>query len=180
MVVEKTLDRLKTIGGRFGFEMFLEVFHDDIVEAAHLYLKKITPGKIPKMVEKGKYPQIDPIVFQRLHPYERFIEKLSVVRLTEVVAEAHPSLYKAIEALGVDGATYMVKFRAHLIDLVKNPEKALAKSRTYRKSKVKMVKATCDVCNRSWPVPEDEFQSIDKCPFCGVGKNEPAPPEENP
>ncbi|MBA7607048.1 hypothetical protein ES703_14200 [subsurface metagenome] len=69
------------------------------------------------------------------------------------------------------GAEYLAKLRLRLIELVKQPEKALAKSTDY-KSKEKMKLATCDKCGKSFPVPEAEASSIEECPFCHQPANQ--------
>lgn len=54
-----------------------------------------------------------------------------------------------------------------LVSRATHTEKPLAETTAYE-PKGKMKLATCDQCGKSWPIPEDEASSIDKCPFCGT------------
>ena len=163
MAVKK---RLGKFGGRFAFEFFVEMMHERIVKALHKYLRGIEPKDIPAMVSEGRFPSLEKLDLTMVSDNAENFEKISLVRLMEFIAEARPDLATAIQDMGMPGAEYLAKLRLHLIELVKHPEKPLAKSTDY-KSEEKMKRATCDNCGKSWPVPEAEASSIDKCPFCG-------------
>jgi len=163
--------RLGKFGSRFAFEFFVEMMHEQIVKALHKYLRGLEPKDIPAMVREGRFPPLEKLDFTAVSDNAEHFEKISLVRLMEFIAEARPDLAATIQDMGMPGAEYIAKLRLHLIDQVKHPEKKLAKSTDY-KSEEKMVKATCDECHNSWPVPEAEASSIKECPFCHAGKNE--------
>lgn len=163
MAVKKRLGKL---GSRFAFEFFVEMMHEQIVKALKKYLRGTEPKDIPAMVSEGRFPPMEKLDLTAMSENAEHFEKISLVRLMEFMAEARPDLASAIQDIGMPGAEYMAKLRLHLIELVKHPEKKLAKSTDY-KSEEKMKLATCDNCGKSWPLPEAEASSIDKCPFCG-------------
>jgi len=123
------------------------------------------------MVSEGRFPPLEKLDLTAVSDNAENFERISLVRLMEFVAEARPDLATAIQDMGMPGAEYLAKLRLCLIEQVKHPEKALAKSTDY-KSKEKMKLATCDKCGKSWPVPEDKAASIEECPFCHAGKEE--------
>ncbi len=174
---KQTKERLRKFGSRLAFEFFIETMHDPIVEGLRKYLAKIQPDDIPGMVRKGKFPPLDKVDFTAVSDNAEHFEKISPVRLMEFIAEARPDLVTAIQDMGMPGAEYLAKLRLRLIELVKHPEKALAKSTEYE-SKETMVKATCDNCHKSWPVPKSEASSIEECPFCGHKQGEEVEPVE--
>jgi len=157
--------RLKKFGSRFAFEFFVEMMHEQIVKALRKYLRGLGPKDIIAMVNEGRFPSVEHLDLTAVSDNAEHFEKISLVRLMEFIAEARPDLATAIQDMGMPGAQYLAKLRLHLIELVKHPEKALAKSTDY-KSKEKMKQATCDQCGKSWPVPEAEASSIEECPFC--------------
>lgn len=157
--------RLGKFGSRFAFEFFLETMHDAMVSGLKKYLASIQPGDIPKMVRKGCFPPLERLDFSAVSDNSEYIEKITLVRLMEYLAEARPDLAMTIQDMGMPGACYLARLRLHLLDLIKHPEKSLAKSTEYQ-SQAKMKLATCDKCGKSWPVPEDKASSLDKCPFC--------------
>jgi len=183
-LTKRAKKRLGKFGSRFAFEFFIEAMHDPIVKGLRKYLTEIQPDDIPGMVRKSRFPPLEKLDLTAVSDNAEHFEKISLVRLMEFVAEARPDLAAAIQDRGMPGAKYLAKLRLHLIELVKHPEKALAKSTDY-KSEEKMKLATCDNCHKSWPVPEAEASSIEECPFCGHKQGEEVaeaveeqPPEE--
>jgi len=168
MAVKK---RLGKFGGRWAFEFFVEMMHERIVKALRKYLRGIEPKDITAMVSEGRFPPLEGLDLTAVSDDAENFEKISLVRLMDFIAEARPDLATAIQDMGMPGAEYLAKLRLHLIDQIKHPEKALAKSTEY-KAKEKMKLATCDSCGKSWPVPEDKASSIEECPFCHAGKDE--------
>ena len=168
MAVKK---RLKKFGSRLAFEFFVEIKHEEIIKALRKYLKGLDPKDIIAMVNEGRFPSVEHLDFTAVSGNEEHFERISLVRLMEFIAEARPDLATAIQDMGMPGAEYLAKLRLRLIELVKQPEKALAKSTDY-KSKEKMKLATCDKCGKSFPVPEAEASSIEECPFCHQPANQ--------
>jgi len=169
--------RLGKFGGRFAFEFFVEMMHEQIVKALRKYLRGLEPKDIPAMVSEGRFPPLEKLDLTAVSDNAEHFEKISLVRLMEFVAEARPDLAAAIQDRGMPGAKYIAKLRLHLLDQLKHPEKALAKSTEYE-AKGKMKLATCDNCHKSWPVPEAEASSIKECPFCGHKQGEEVEPVE--
>ncbi|GAJ23930.1 unnamed protein product, partial [marine sediment metagenome] len=104
------------------------------------YLAKIQPEDIPEMVRKSRFPPLEKVDFAAVSDNAEHFEKISLVRLMEFLAEARPDLAAAIQDRGMPGAKYIAKLRLHLLNQIKHPEKALAKSTEYE-PKGKMVKA---------------------------------------
>ena len=129
------------------------------------------------MVSEGRFPPLEKLDLTAVSDNAEHFEKISLVRLMEFIAEARPDLAAAIQDMGMPGAEYLAKLRLHLIERVKHPEKALAKSKDY-KPEEKMKLATCDECHKSWPVPEAEAASIEECPFCHHKQGEEVEPVE--
>lgn len=118
------------------------------------------------MVRKGRFPPLEQLDFSAISDNSEHLERITTDRLIDFIAEARPDLIIAIQDMGNKGGKYILKLRRHLLDQIKHPEMALAKSTDY-KPELEMVKATCSNCSKSWPVPKDQASSIDKCPFCG-------------
>jgi len=171
LIPPKLKKRAKKFFSHWAFEFFVETMHERIVEALHKYLRGLEPKDIIAMVNEGRFPSLQKLDLTVVSDNAEHFEKISLVRLMEFVAEARPDLAAAIQDMGMPGAEYLAKLRLHLIEQVKHPEKALAKSTDY-KTEEKMKQATCDKCGRSWPVPEAEASSIEECPFCHAGKDE--------
>jgi len=165
--------RLGKFGSRWAFEFFIETMHGQIVKGLRKYLAGIQPDDIPGMVRKSHFPPLEKVDFTAVSDNIEHFEKVSLVRLMELVAEARPDLATAIQDRGMDGAKYTAKLRLHLLDQLKHPEKELAKSTEYEPEE-KMKRATCDKCGKSWPIPEAEASSIVECPFCHAGNEESA------
>ena len=157
--------RVKKAVSRFAFEFFVEVMHDQIVEGLKKSLAGMQPDDIPGMVRKGRFPPLEKLDFTAVSDKIEHLEKISLVRLMELVAEARPDLATAIQDMGMPGAKYMAKLWLHILEMVKHPEKPLAKSTDF-KPKAEMVLATCDQCGKSFPVPKEQAASIKECPFC--------------
>jgi len=158
--------RLVKAGGSFAFWFFVEVMHDAIIKKLRDYLAPIKPEDIPRMVRKGEFPPLEGLDFSAVGDNVEHLERIPLVTLVEYLAEARPDLVKAIQDMDKRGAEYLAKLRLHVLKLVKHPEKPLAELTEY-KVKEEMVKATCDNCGKSFPIPKAEASSIDICPFCG-------------
>lgn len=171
LISPKLKRRVKKFGSRFAFEFFVEVMHDQIVEGLKKYLREIEPKDIIAMVSESRFPPLEKLDFTALGDNIEHLEKISLLRLMEFIAEARSDLATAIQDMGMPGAEYLAKLQLHLLDQIKHPEKELAKSTDYE-AKEKMKLATCDKCGKSWPVPEAEAASIVECPFCHAGKDE--------
>ena len=160
------LQQVKKVGSRFAFEFFLEVWKEKLVEVLRKWLSSVTVEDMKKMVKRGKFPDTAGLNFGGVHDYIEYLEKMSTERLFEdYIAPARPDLAQAIQEMGMPGAQWLVKLRQHLLNLVKGATKPIKKD---------VVKATCDACGKSWPVPRAEFKDITKCPFCGHKQGEEA------
>ena len=169
-MIGKVRRTLGAFGSRFAFELYVEVMRDQIVEGQRRYLAPLSPEDVRRMVEKGEFPSLDPNALP-LDSDNEHLKRISAVRLMEYLAEARPDLAQTIQGMAEKGAEYMAKLRLHLLDLVTHPEKPLAESTEYETQKG-MVKATCDKCGKSWPVPKEEASTIKECPFCRAGLDE--------
>lgn len=168
--MSKIRQKLGEFGSRFAFEFYVEFMHDKIIEGLRGYLAPLRPEDVRRMVRKNELPPLDLSGFS-LDDNDKYLEKISAVGVLEYLAEARPDLAQVIQDMGPRGAQYVAKLRLHLLELVSHPEKSLAESTEYT-TKQDMVKATCDKCGKSWPVPKDEASSIKECPFCQAGLDE--------
>jgi len=157
-------------GSRFAFEFFLETMHGPMIEGLRQYLSSISVEDIPAMVRNEKFPSIDKLDFSFIGENIQHIERISLLRMVEFIAEARPDLMGVIQNLGGEGAAYMAKLRQYLLDHVKSIE---------FKPEGDMVLATCDECKRQWPVPREKAESINECPFCHHKADEKKEPEES-
>jgi len=167
MAIKKKLGKF---GSRLAFEFFLETMHDSIIQGLKKYLKTIKAEDIPAMVRDGRFPELAHLDLSAIGVNVEHIEKISLVRLVEFIAEARPDLATPIMNLGDSGAEYMVKWRLHILGSLKRTEFKLEEN---------VVLAHCDKCDKKWPVKKDEAESITKCPFCGGGEDEPEEPPED-
>jgi len=158
--------RLGKFASKLLFEWTIEMMHDTIIAGLKKFLSSIQTEDVSKMVRECRFPPVEHLDFSMLSDNVEYLERITELRLMEIVAEARPDIAKVIMEMGMPGAEYIAKLRLHLIGQVKHPEKALSESTDYE-SQTNMVKATCDKCHKSWPVPKDKASSIDKCPFCG-------------
>jgi hypothetical protein len=166
--------KLSKFGGRFAFEFFIESMHGVIIKGLKDYLINIKAEDIPAMVREVKFPAVDHLDFSAVGDNIENVERISLERLVEFIAEARPDLMLAIQNTGEAGAQYLVKLRAHLLEKIKGvtftPEE-------------QMVEAYCDLCESKWPVPKKKALSLkaNDCPFChgeGKKKEETKPPVE--
>jgi len=161
------LQQVKKVGSRFAFEFFLEVWKEKLVEVLRKWLSSVTVEDLKKMVKRGKFPDTAGINFGGVQDYIEYLEKMSTERLFEdYIAPARPDLAQAIQGMGMPGAQWLVKLRQHLLNQVRKVAKPV---------KQDMVSAKCDSCGKSWPVPRDEFDKIESCPFCGHKQGEEIP-----
>jgi Zn finger protein HypA/HybF involved in hydrogenase expression len=155
------LDRFKSAGSRFAFELALEFFHDSIVDSLSKWLERYSDEDLRKMIVEHRYPPLE-VAFKELERFSKYLDDISEIRLVEeFLLPARPSLNQIFEQVGEQSAVYLVDLRAYLIERIKHPvEESLAKA---------MATATCDKCNKSWPVEKAEFNNIKECPFCHAG-----------
>ena len=168
-------EQFKKVGSRFAFEFFLEVWQPKLVEMLRKWLLSVTIEDLNRMVKRGKFPDTTGLNLGAVQEYYQYLEKISTERLfEEYIAPARPDLAQAIQELGMPGAQWLVKLRQHLLYDTKSFTKPV---------KQDLVQATCDNCRKSWPVPRDEFDKIESCPFCGHKQGEDVktePAEEAP
>jgi len=163
------LQQVKKVGSRFAFEYFLEIWKPKLVEMIRKWLSAYDVEEVRKMVKRGKFPDSAGMNLGTVREYYEYMEKISTERFfEEFFAPARPDLAVAIQELGMLGAQWLVKLRQHLLDEVK----AMAVV------KEDIVQATCDSCQKSWPVPRSEFDNIAECPFCGHKQGEEIKPVE--
>ena len=173
------LNQFKKVGSRFAFEFFLEVWQEKLVEMLRKWLSSVTIEDIQKMVKRGKFPDTAGLNFGGVHEYVEYLEKISTERLFEdYIAPARPDLAQAIQEMGMPGAQWLVKLRDHLMKQAKGSGILSTEETQVSPMKEDIVQALCDVCDKSWPVPRDEFDKIESCPFCGHKQGEEVKPSE--
>jgi len=179
MSLDKAVGKLKKGGGQFLFNLFVEMYWDEIIKGFGEYLKQYTVEDIVEMVKELRFPAFDNLDLGEVNNYIEHIERITPLRFMEAIAAARPDLAEAIQEQGEAGAVYIVGLRAHFIDLIKNPGKAMGESRDYGpKHGAKTKLATCPDCKRSFPVPADQADKDPECPFCKKEKAKQPPPEQ--
>jgi len=145
--------------------------HSTIIQGLKKYLSSIKPKDIGAMVKEGRFPPLEHLDLSAVSDEIENLERITVDRLIDFIAEARPDLIKAIEDTGIPGGEYMIKLRLHILSQLKHVE---------FKHEENMVLAHCDECGKKWPVKKDEASSITECPFCDPGEGESKePPAED-
>jgi len=179
MPIKDGLAKLKQGGGRFVFELFIELYREDIVNGFKKYLERYTVEDIVKMVDESRFPSLAGLNLREAHDYVEYIEKITPKRFFEAMADARVDLAEAILDQGDKGVEYIVKLREHIIELVKSPGKSMAEAKDYSsKGESKTKLATCMDCHQSFPVPIDATEDQIECPFCKKDEKTPPPPPE--
>jgi len=168
-------ESLRKFGSRFAFEFFLETMHDSVIKGLKKYLSSTRAEDIPSMVRKSRYPSVKHIDSSVVSDNVEHIEKISLLRLMEFIAEARPDLAMEIQNMGDAGAKYLAKLRIHFLDKLRQS----AGGEEFKPGE-DMVLAHCDKCGKKWPVKREKGAAITKCPFCGtVGDEEKEQPSED-
>jgi len=155
---------LKKVGSRFAFEFFLEMWKPKFIEMLTKWLSPYTVEDLDCAVKKGTFLDISSLNLAAVKPYLEYVEKISVERLLEdYLAPVRPDLVQALQEMGMPGAQWLVKLREHLLNQIRGAAQTV---------KEDIVQANCDACSKSWPVPRDEFDKIESCPFCGHKQGE--------
>jgi len=126
MAEKQIKDGFKKIGSRFAFEFFLEVWHDRIIDLIRKWLSNITLTEVRQSVELNTFPDTSRLKLSALTDYSEYLERINVHRFMEFIAEVRPDLALELQDMGQKGAIYVVKLHAHLLDLIKHPEKNIA------------------------------------------------------
>ena len=108
-------------GSRFLFEFFLETMHGPMLEGFRKYLSSISAEDIPGMVHKGQFPPVEDIDFSAVAGNVEHIEKISLLRFMEFIAEARPDLAGAIQDEDKAGAEYIADLRVYLLGKIRQP-----------------------------------------------------------
>lgn len=169
---DSLLERMKGFGGEFTFGLLLQYAKPKIISGLREWLEGYTPEKIRRMVNQGKFPELENGNFAFLTDYLEHIETISAEELfKEILIPARPDLAEALLDIPNDrGMKWFGKLQLHLLQKIEAGEKPEAAT-----PKEDIVMAHCATCGKSWPVAKSEFENIKACPFCGGGKDEPVP-----
>ena len=164
--------KMAKFGSRFLFEWTIEMMHDKIVQGLRQNLTSIKADDIPAMVRESRFPPLEHLDLSIMADNTEYLESITELRLLKLLGEARPDIANAIMEMDVSGAEYIVRLRAHLLGMVKHPEKALSESTDYKPELVDAeVIVRCDKCMKTWSVKKSEVSEIGKCPFCNAGKD---------
>ncbi len=124
----------KGIGGKWlkgtAIELFFDTYHDEIVKKLAEGLAHIPPGDVAKIIHDKMALPIPRYFFEYLKGFEDYVEGFDPGRLFELISEANPLIAAAIMDEGEEGAAYMVKFKAFVLDSVRDikvPEEEVEK-----------------------------------------------------
>jgi len=158
--------KLGKFGSKFALNFFLETVEPQIIKGLQDYLKDITPQQIHEMVDKVAFPSMGKVNFAVVSDNVDLLENIGVVRLLKYLSKARPDLSNEIQSMGMRGAEYLVKLRAHILNLIR---KAAVISEPVKEMTVEkdLVEIRCDKCGESRMVSREEAATIDKCPACG-------------
>lgn len=205
-------NQYKHVGGKFlkgtALELFLEYYHDDLIESFKRALNTIPPEMVPELIKGGAALPIPIEFFQSLKGFEEHLETIEPGRIFEWIAEASPLHASAIMDLGKEGANYMVKLKQFIMDSVRAveepaevqetievekpeptaeqteeppppparfrtkviepppPKPTKSKKEAAEEEPPKTKKLTCEKCNHSWEVTEEEALLVTECPNC--------------
>ncbi len=122
----------KSIGGKWlkgtAIELFFDTYHDEIVKKLAEGLAHIPPGDVPKIIHDQMALPIPRHFFEYLKGFEDYVEGFDPGRLFGLISEANPLVAAAIMDQGEEGANYMVRFKAFVLDSVrdiKTPEEEI-------------------------------------------------------
>lgn len=165
-------EKMKGFGGEFAFGLLLQYAKPKIISGLREGLEGYTPEKIRRMVNLGKFPELENVNFAYLTDYVEHIETMSVEELfKDILIPARPDLAEALlDIPNSKGLRWFEKLRFHLLEKIQIGVKTEIST-----PKEDIVMANCDACGKSWPVARAEFESIKECPFCGSGKDKATP-----
>ena len=116
----------KGIGGKWlkgtAIELFFDTYHDEIVKKLAEGLAHIPPEDVPKIIHDKMALPIPRHFFEYLKGFEDYVEGFDPGRLFELISEANPLIAAAIMDQGEEGANYMVRFKAFVLDSVRKIE----------------------------------------------------------
>jgi rubrerythrin len=159
-------DKVMKALGEFGIEVYFELYHDNIVKGLRNYLMPITPAKMKQMVQKNQAITLPPDFLATAKGYEDYLDIVTPQRLFEVFAEARPDLGAMLEAMGEDGAEYVVLFHRHFVESIKATPLQEEKSISQEIKDGRTVKLTCDKCGHTWTATPKEAAAVTECPEC--------------
>lgn len=160
-------DELKAVGKELFIETYVELFGNEIVDTLGKILAPLNPDNLKQLVAEGKAPPVPDEAVEELKGYEDYLEKLKPEEVFEWLFKARPDLANTLVSLGDEGAEYMVKWRAFIMDSIRNPEGAPTKP-----AAESLVELHCESCGAKWPLPKELAEQVTMCPFCGKGKEE--------
>lgn len=158
-------EKLKKFGGSFFIELYIEVVKPKIISALHEWLERYTVGQIRSMVRRHQFPDVRAVPFAAVKDYLEYIEEIEAEEaFKELLIPARPDIAEVLLEIPNDrGIKWFTELREYLLEKVRSSGAEV---------KPDIVRATCDNCGKSWPVPRAEFDSIESCPFCGHGARE--------
>lgn len=162
--MQEMKERAKSVWSSFAFELFLEVYHDQLIAGLQKWLEGFTIDQVRQMIQATTFPNVPPGAFMAARDFVNFIDNITAIRLMEAIAEARPDIAQAVMDAGDTGRLYMEKLRDHLVACVKEPGVAPVSAPAQQKTTVLV---TCDQCQKSFPADDQMKQ----CPFCGAPAN---------
>ena len=198
------LKKFTALGNRFLFEMYLEYYTPQMVDALKIALARYTIDDVKRMVSSSQFPDISMVDFAALAPYYQHVEKVSLERMVEdLLYPARPDLIQAVLDLGMPGATWLARFRLNFLEKIKAAAAAAAAAvpapdetilpapappppevfptipipgGTMTEAPPKdLVKCTCDVCQNYWVIPREDAEKLTECPYCHAPTDENKP-----
>lgn len=147
-----------------AFYIMLRMNRGKIIKAFQDYLCQHPLEEMKALIKKGEIPPFKPEWIAGAVEFKDGIKQIKFEKVCEFISEASPELFDYINSLGYEGGMYLAKLWVYFIDLLDHPEKI---QMIAQENAVPMLKLTCDKCRKSWPVPEDQADKVEKCPFCG-------------
>ena len=147
-----------------AFYIMLRMNRGKMIKGFRDYLCERPLDEMKEMIKKGEIPPFQADWIATAAEFKDGIKSIKFQMVWEFVAEASPELAEYINSLGHDGGMYLAKMWSTFLDYLDHPEKIPLTA----KNTTSMIKLTCDQCHKSWPVPEDQADKVDKCPFCGA------------
>lgn len=159
---------IKAFFTRLGVESAIEEFWPVLTQGLTEWLIPWRADMVPEVVKSGRFPDIDTSGFGAVAPYIGGLSLIPLgamtVRMGEAIKEVRPDLWQALEDCGDEGMFYVAKLTAHLLDLVKHPEKGVMYTGHAPRRDTVMVR--CESCKKEWPVSKAEVANIKECVFC--------------
>lgn len=158
-------------GRQFVTELALVFNHDTAIAAMSEFCQQLTPEGLIQLVRERKPLNMANPLLELLYRHRELVKeyptKSLAIKFIKLMGEARPDLTDALASLNDEGIAWLYQCTQMIRDRVTNPERFMEEM-----ERPETVLVKCDNCNRSIRVLKEDFEHLNKCPFCDIGKEE--------